>query len=69
MGTAIFKNEYARTHEVQCIAHGTLLNVMWQPGWEGEYGGEWKHVYYGWGSSLFTGNYHRIANQLYLNSK
>ena len=18
-----------------CIAHGTLLNVMWQPGWEG----------------------------------
>ena len=21
--------------KVYCIAHGTLLNVMWQPGWEG----------------------------------
>ena len=26
-----------------CIAHGTLLNVMWQPGWEGIWG-EWIHV-------------------------
>ena len=24
-----------RTH---CIAQGTLLNVMWQPGWEGNLG-------------------------------
>ena len=21
-----------------CITHGTLLNVMWQPGWEGSLG-------------------------------
>ena len=21
--------------KVYCTAHGTLLNVMWQPGWEG----------------------------------
>ena len=21
-----------------CIAHGTLLNIMWQPGWEGSLG-------------------------------
>ena len=25
------------------IPHGTLLNVMWQPGWEFE--GKWIHVY------------------------
>ena len=23
---------------IYCIAHGTLLNVMWQPGWEGSLG-------------------------------
>ena len=22
------------TNKDYCIAHGTLLNVMWQPGWE-----------------------------------
>ena len=27
------------------IAHGTLLNVVCQPGWEGDLGGEWVHVY------------------------
>ena len=27
-----------------CGAHGTLLNVMWQPRWEGGLGGEWIHV-------------------------
>ena len=27
------------------IAHGTLLSVMWQPGWEGNLWGEWIHVY------------------------
>ena len=23
---------------IHCIAHGTLLNVMWQPGWKGSLG-------------------------------
>ena len=27
-----------------CIAHETLLNVAWWPGWEGSLG-EWIHVY------------------------
>ena len=27
-----------------CIVQGTLLKVMWQPGWEGDVGGEWIHV-------------------------
>ena len=27
------------------MAQGTLLNVMWQPGWEGTLWGEWIHVY------------------------
>ena len=25
--------------------HGTLLNVIWWPGWEGSLGGEWIHIY------------------------
>ena len=25
------------TNKVLCIAQGTLLNVMWQPGWENGY--------------------------------
>ena len=32
-----------RTH---CIAQGTLLNVMWQPGWEGSLGeNEYMYMY------------------------
>ena len=26
------------TNRTYCIAQGTLLNVMWQPGWEGSLG-------------------------------
>ena len=51
------------------IAHGTLLNFMWQPIWEGSYG-ENKYMYmYGWTPLLFTWNYHNIVNQLYPNTK
>ena len=25
--------------ETYCITHGTLLDVVWQPGWEGSWGG------------------------------
>ena len=29
-----------------CIAQGTLLNVMWQPGWKGSLGKNgYMHVY------------------------
>ena len=42
---------------------GTLLNIMWQPGYEGSLG-EIEYVYmYGWISLLFTWNYHNIVNQ------
>ena len=47
-----------------CIAHGTLLSVTWQPGWEGSL---WENGYmYRHGSvpSLFTLNYHSIVNWL-----
>ena len=40
--TAIFKMDEQRGY---CIAHGTLLNVMWQPGQEGDLGGEGIHAY------------------------
>ena len=26
------------THRMYCVAHGTLLNVMWQPAWKGIWG-------------------------------
>ena len=45
------------------IAQETLLNVMWQPGWEG---GLRKNRYmytYGWVPSLFTWNYYNTVNR------
>ena len=40
------------------IAQGTLLNVIWQPGWKGSLG-ENEYMYmYGWVTSLFTWNCH-----------
>ena len=52
-----------------CIAQGTLLNVMWQPGWEGSLG-ENEYMYmYGWVPSLLPRNYHNIVNGLYPNTK
>ena len=51
-----------------CIAHGALLNVMWQPRWEGSLGENGHVCIYGWVPSLFTWNYHNIVNQLYPNT-
>ena len=52
-----------------CKALGILLNVMWQPGWEGSLR-ESEYMYmYGWVPSLFNWNYHNIVNQLYPNTK
>ena len=46
------------------IAQGTLLNIKWQPGWEGSLGENgYMHVH-GWGPLLFTWNYNNILNQL-----
>ena len=51
------------------IAHGTLLSVMWQPGWERSLG-ENGHMYMdGWVPSLFIWNYHNIVNWFYHNIK
>ena len=45
--------------------HGTLLDIMCQPGWEGGLGeNEFKYMY-GWVPSLFTWNFHNIVNQQY----
>ena len=40
--TAVFKMDNKQCPTVQ---HSKLLNVVWQPGWEGSLGGEWIHVY------------------------
>ena len=45
------------------ITQGTLLRVMWQPGW----GEVWENRYmyvYGLDPLLSTGNYHNIVNWL-----
>ena len=45
--------------------HGTLLNVMWQPGWEGSSGENGYMYMCGWVPLLFTWNDHSIVDQLY----
>ena len=47
-------------------AQGTLLPVMWQPGWEGSLGENGYMDMYGWVPALST--YHSIT-QLYLNTE
>ena len=48
-----------------CIAHGTLLTVMWQSWWE-ESLEENGYIYlYGWVLLLSTWNYHNIVHRLY----
>ena len=56
--------------KISCIAHGTLLNVMGQPVWEGRLGvniciciyGIYIYMHmYGWVPSLFTWNYYSIV--------
>ena len=47
-----------------CIAQGTLVIVVWQPGWEGSLG-ENGHMYmYGWVPLLSTWSYHNIVKRL-----
>ena len=55
------------TKRTYCLVHGTLLNVMWQPGWEWGLG-ENGHTY-GWVPLLFTWNCHNIVNQLCSDTK
>ena len=38
----------SRNLEAYCAACGTLLNVMWQPGWEGSLGENRYRCMYGW---------------------
>ena len=46
---------------IHYMAHETLLNVMWQPGWDGSLK-ENEYIYiYGWIPSLFTWSYHNIG--------
>ena len=52
---------YTRTH---CRAQATLLNAVWQPGWERSLGENGYMDVYGWVPSLFTWNYHNIVNRL-----
>ena len=49
------------TNKDLCIAYGTLLNVMWQPGWEEALGENGYMYMYDWAPSLFTWNYHNIC--------
>jgi len=46
-------------------AQGALLNVMWQPGWEGSLGESGYMYMCGWIPLLSTWNNHIIVTQLY----
>ena len=46
-----------------CIAHRTLLSVMWQPAWERSLGNRYRYMY-GWVTAV-PWNYHSIVNWLY----
>ena len=48
-------------------AQGTLLSVMWQPGWEGSLGENGCMYMCGWVPLLSTWNYHNIVNWMYAN--
>ena len=50
-------------------AQRTLLNVKWQPGWEGSLGENGCVYIYGWVPLLSTWNYHNTVNWLYSNMK
>ena len=52
-----------------CTAQGTLLSVLWQPGWEGSLGENGCMCMCGWVPSLPTWNYHNIVNHLYSSIK
>ena len=63
-------DDLARTHaRTYCAAQGTVLSVMWQPGWKGRLGEDGYMYMYGWVPWLFTWNYHNIVNWLYPNTK
>ena len=49
-------------------AQGTLLSVMWQSGWEGNFGENEYMCKYGWVPLLSAWNHH-IVNHLYSNTK
>ena len=60
------QNIISRTYP---IAQATLLNLMWQPGWEGSLG-ENGYIYMDdWVLLLFAWNYHNIVNWLCSNTK
>ena len=50
-----------------CIAHGTLINVLWQPEWERNLGENGYTCMYSWVPSVFTWNHHNgctVVSQL-----
>jgi len=49
-----------------CIAYGALLNVMWQPGWEGSLGENGYMNMYSWVTLLSTQNCHSMVNHLFI---
>ena len=67
-------NMYALLHlkwitNKDLLQQGTLLNVMWQPGWEGSLGENAYMYMCGWVPLWSTWNYDNIVNWLYANTK
>ena len=56
--------EWIANKDLVYIAQGTLLNVIWQFGWEGSLEGNGYMYMYSRVSLLFMWNYHNIVDQL-----
>ena len=70
-GTDMYTLLYLKwiTTRTYCRAQGTLLNVMWKPGWEGSLGENGYMYMYGWVALLCTWNSHNIVNRSFSNIK
>ena len=49
------------TNKDQLYTTWNLLNVLWQPGWDGSLGDNGYMYMYGWVPLLFTWNYHNVV--------
>ena len=70
-GIDIYTRRYLKwiTNKDCSIARGTLLNIMWQPGWKGSLKENGYMYMYGWVPLLSTWNYHNFVTGLYSNTQ
>ena len=68
MYTLLYFKQITNMDLLYSTAQGTLLNVMWQPGWEENLENGYMYIY-GWVPLPSTWNFHNVVNWLYPNTK